>query len=231
MPGGSTQDRTSPQRRALPTGVVTFVFTDIEGSTRLLRTLGPRLRPRCSTPTTRSSAAPSRRTLAPRFAPRGIRSSAPSRAQARRLPPAWMPSSPWAPIRGPRAARCGRAWACTRARPRRAVMTTSRSPCTRRPASSMSRTAARSSCRGRPATWPWSSSQTAHGSSSPAATACGTFPSRRSSTCSAIPACPLSSRLCALCRRRRTTFRSRPRCSWAGRRRSRSWPTWCAPAA
>jgi class 3 adenylate cyclase len=30
------------QRRSLPEGTVTFLFTDIEGSTRLLQHLGPR---------------------------------------------------------------------------------------------------------------------------------------------------------------------------------------------
>src|SRR5437879_6744387 len=40
--GGSTPRRImSPVMRELPTGTVTFLFTDIEGSTRLLHEFGP----------------------------------------------------------------------------------------------------------------------------------------------------------------------------------------------
>jgi predicted ATPase/class 3 adenylate cyclase len=38
--GGATDNGTTPRPRALPTGTVTFLFTDIEGSTRLLQSLG-----------------------------------------------------------------------------------------------------------------------------------------------------------------------------------------------
>ena len=45
----------------LPSGTVTFLFTDIEGSTKLLHELGPRATPRHSTSIARSSARPAAR--------------------------------------------------------------------------------------------------------------------------------------------------------------------------
>jgi class 3 adenylate cyclase len=41
-PGGPARGRADRAWRALPTGTVTFLFTDIQGSTRLLQELGDR---------------------------------------------------------------------------------------------------------------------------------------------------------------------------------------------
>ena len=59
----------------LPTGTVTFLFTDIEGSTRLLQELGREDTPSSKTGTRRSCGAPSRTAEARRSAPRGTPSS------------------------------------------------------------------------------------------------------------------------------------------------------------
>jgi class 3 adenylate cyclase len=128
---------TSPPAAALPTGTVTFLFTDIEGSTRLLQELGDRY------PAVRDEhAAVLRRAIADgngvevstegdsffaAFASPVAAVGAAVAAQRALAAHPWPPSGPWPPTRGRRGSRSGSAWACTPGRGCWAGTTTSAS--------------------------------------------------------------------------------------------------------
>src|SRR4029453_17030006 len=118
----------------LPTGTVTFLFTDIVGSTQLLRQdregyaaalalIGACCEQR------------SQHTTVGRSTPRAIPSSWPSRPPAKRWPPQPRRNGPWPAIRGPSGCAYGCGWSCTPARPPSLPAITSAWPCTTRPAS------------------------------------------------------------------------------------------------
>ena len=110
----------------LPEGTVTFLFSDIEGSTSLLRQLGQEALRRGAG---RLSAAPARgvpsRRTAGKSTRRATRSSSHSRGRRTpsRRPPARSVRSPLP--RGPTARNCGRASAFIRVRPRLQIPATS----------------------------------------------------------------------------------------------------------
>ena len=137
----------------LPTGTVTFLFTDIEGSTRLPRTLGDGWPPLLER----------HRELAPRRVGGGRRRRGQHRGRRvlRRLPsgPAGRCGGRRGPARACRGAVAGRTprsacgWGCTPARARSAAAPTSGSTCTARRGSRAPGTAARCSSRRRPGRW------------------------------------------------------------------------------
>ena len=99
----------------LPSGAVTFLFTDIEGSTRLVKQLRDRYG---------DVLAEHQRLLreafeahkATRSTRKATRSSWRSRAPATRCSQRWMVSGRSVPIRGPTGSKSGCAWDCTRVR-------------------------------------------------------------------------------------------------------------------
>ena len=106
-----TRRQTRENRRVqpeLPTGTVTFLFTDIEGSTRLLQELGDGYADVLAEHH-RALRDAWRRTTGSRSTRRATRSSSPSRAR----PTPWRPP----PTRNARLrlARCVCGWGCTRA--------------------------------------------------------------------------------------------------------------------
>ena len=101
-------NHSSAMRPDLPTGTVTFLFTDIEGSTRLLHALGPERTPRRSPSTAGCCVTPSPRTAASRSTRRATRSSSPSRPPRRG-------SRSTRRAGGSRAGRSASGWASTRA--------------------------------------------------------------------------------------------------------------------
>ena len=127
----STQDRlwgslrgTGVRMAELPSGTVTFLFTDIEGSTArweqpargdaASRSPGTM---RSSERRSSSTAATSSRRWATPSTPCSLAPRTPSRRR-------WMPSAGSRPSRGARSGRCGCGWRCTPARPRSATATT-----------------------------------------------------------------------------------------------------------
>ena len=118
-----------PDGAELPTGTVTFLFTDIEGSTQLLRGTGGLRRLR-SPSTGVCCGRHSQPTAAARSTRRATPSSWRSRPRARRWPPRPRRSGPWPPTPG-RTGCASRAHGAAhrRSHPRRAAAT-SASPCT-----------------------------------------------------------------------------------------------------
>ena len=104
QPSAGENRRVQPQ---LPTGTVTFLFTDIEGSTRLLRSSATGTRT-CSPSTAARCGSRGGGTTASRSTRRATPSSSPSRAR----PMPWRPP----PTRNSRLRpdRCGCGWGCTR---------------------------------------------------------------------------------------------------------------------
>ena len=123
------------------------MFTDIEGSTRLLHRLGDTYPDCADRPPHASSAPASPPTTASRSSPRATRSSWPSPLPARRCPRPSKPSAVCTRTPGRMASRSRSAWVCTPASRswstgRRTVWT-----CTARHGSRRPATEARSSCR------------------------------------------------------------------------------------
>ncbi len=133
----------------LPTGTLTFVFSDIEGSTRLFQALGPRTT-RCSRRTTASSDCGRGRAVATRSGPRATRRASSSAKLARLSARRWGHSarSPSRPGRRGSPSVC--AWASIRARPADSAMTTWAWRFTRRRGSRHRGTVARCCSRLRP---------------------------------------------------------------------------------
>ena len=96
----------------LPTGTVTFLFTDIEGSTRLLQELGDRY-----AAVRDEHAAIVRRAVAEaggvEVSTEGDSFFVAFPARWGRSGPRWPPSGAWPPTTGRRDGRCGCGWACT----------------------------------------------------------------------------------------------------------------------
>ena len=96
----------------LPTGTVTFLFTDIEGSTRLLQELGDGY-----AAVRDEHAAIVRQAVEAgggvEVSTEGDSSSWPSPARWGRSEPRSPPSAAWPPTTGRRGGRCGCGWACT----------------------------------------------------------------------------------------------------------------------
>ena len=101
---GSPAVAPGPAVPALPTGTVTFLFTDIEGSTRLLRAAGPTATAAAVTPPRRPPAPGHRRrrTAAQCSSTDGRRLLRRLRRPATRSGPPWPPSGPWPPSPGAR---------------------------------------------------------------------------------------------------------------------------------
>ncbi len=144
---------TAPVRRFLPVGTVTFLFTDIEGSTRLLKQLGEQATATYSPSTSRSSETPSSGARDARSTTRETRSSSPLPAPSQRLQ---LPSSP--SVRSPSTS--GRradgyvfAWVSTQVSPQSARSATSGWACTGRRGSARSDTADRCCSRTPRANW------------------------------------------------------------------------------
>ena len=131
----------------LPSGTVTFVFTDIEGSTHLVRNLGDRY---TSALDRHRDDSPRRRgigTVATRSTPRVTRSSLPSLLQPTRSLPAQRGNERSGSNRGHPEHLCASGWASTPVSRFLMNTTTWRSPCIRLRAWWTPVTAARSSCR------------------------------------------------------------------------------------
>ena len=130
--------------RPLPSGTVTLLFSDMEGSTRLLSRLGSGVRPSPWTPSAGSSATRGRSTAAPSSAPRATASSWSSTTPRQRCGRRWRASAGcWTP-RGPRASGCWCGWGCTPGRRCGTRTATSGWTCTGRRGSPGWPTAARS---------------------------------------------------------------------------------------
>ena len=131
----------------LPTGTVTFLRTDVEGSMGLARTLGTALG-RDRRPTSRArSAPPSSATAARSSGPRATRCSRCfARGRSRRSPRPSTIQRALAAEPGRPAARSGCGWVCIPARRIGRATTTAASTSTARLGSRRSVTAARSSC-------------------------------------------------------------------------------------
>jgi Adenylate and Guanylate cyclase catalytic domain len=126
--------RTEPARPApeaadrprLPTGTVTFLFTDIEGSTRLLQDLGDRY-----AAVRDQHAAILRQAIRDgggvEVSTEGDSFSAAFAARWGRFGPRWPPSEAWPATAGRPGSRCGSGWACTPARGPWAATTTAAS--------------------------------------------------------------------------------------------------------
>ena len=99
----------------LPTGTITMLFSDIEGSTALLRRLGDRYGEALSAQRALLRAAFAAVPAAGRWAPRGTASSWCSSRPATRSAAAWRRSARWPAMTGPAGSRCGSGWACIRA--------------------------------------------------------------------------------------------------------------------
>ena len=116
--------------RDLPRGTVTFLFTDIEGSTQLLERLGPSPTRRRSNSTGACCGERSPGTTAPRWTHRATLSSSSSREPRPRSPPPRRRSTRWPtrrcacasgsiPVSRSRRPKATSAWTCTRAPDRR----------------------------------------------------------------------------------------------------------------
>jgi class 3 adenylate cyclase len=126
----------------LPTGTVTFLFTDIEGSTRLLQELGGRY------PAVRDEhAAILRRAIRDRdgveVSTEGDSFFAAFASPVAAVGAAVAAQRAWPPTPGRRGSRCGCGWACTPAMGCWVATTTSASTSTGRPGSPGRPTAAR----------------------------------------------------------------------------------------
>ena len=130
-----------------PTGAVTFLFTDIEGSTRLVKQLRDALRRRAGRPSELAARARSTRTAGTRSTRRGTPSSSRSRVRATRSSRRSTVSAHSCRTTGPRESRSRCAWAFTRDRPWPPTGATRASPCIARRASGRPGTAGRSSSR------------------------------------------------------------------------------------
>ena len=131
--------------RNLPSGTVTFLFTDIEGSTALWehQPEAMRARPRPARRPVRARPSPSTAAYVVKTR-RGRRLFAVFASPPTRWPPRWPPSARSTPSPGRRAGRSGCGWRSTPARPRCATATTTARPSTAAPGSGRSATAARS---------------------------------------------------------------------------------------
>ena len=149
--GAATVIRPKPDdghrgERELPTGDVTLMFSDIEGSTLLLSRLGDRYADALSAQRVivraaiaewpRAGAGDGGRQLL-----RGVRSSAAARSAA-----AWRRSGRWPAMTGREAWRCGSGWACIRVSRPGTRTAISAWTCTGRRGSRPRRTAVRWSC-------------------------------------------------------------------------------------
>jgi class 3 adenylate cyclase len=128
---------------ALPTGTVTFLFTDIEGSTRLLQGLGDGYGP-----VRDAHAAIVRQAIdaggGVEVSTEGDSFFAAFSSPAGRSRPPWLPGGAWPPTSGRWSLPCGSGWACIPARGCWAGTTTSAWTCTGRPGSPGRATAGRS---------------------------------------------------------------------------------------
>jgi hypothetical protein len=143
--GRVSQGVSWPQRGCamteLPRGTVTFLFTDIEGSTRLLHELGERYADVLADQR-RLLREALRDTMAARSTRKGTASSSPSRMPARRSAPLPTPKRRLPATAGRRASRYAGVWACTLASRSSPTTITSGSTSTAVPAWRQPRTAA-----------------------------------------------------------------------------------------
>ena len=120
----SSRRAAEPPSRAAPAGTVTFLFTDIEGSTQLWEQ-----QPQAMPAALARHDAMLRATIAAHggdvFKTVGDAFPPPSPPRRMRWAPPWPASARWPPKRGARPARCACAWRCTAAPPSCATATTS----------------------------------------------------------------------------------------------------------